>query len=269
MERLALRLSTVAALQSGGHEPSPTMAGSNVFDSLDAAADDLGPDERAPVIIVRTEDDDRTYDKTSERFSGRTCQLVLVLALCHGGTGSLIGNIAQTDSNAEGLLDLMEYQTFAVLQGYGAWGRWWRRDGGQGRIKSWVSRGLWPEPRHSLVRLAARELVIGIILNDDCVPTLLRRGSLPVNSLDEPIEPAAVLPDRLVAVFDYIAAHGAGDCAAWAAELRASLEAEYLPAPGVADDLLSVRAKWFSPQAPSTSAEAQPIVEVDIRPPQT
>lgn len=269
MERTCLRISTVAALQNGGHEPSPTMAGSNVFDSLDAAADDLAPEERAPVIIVRTEDDDREYDQKNDRFISRTCQLVMSLAICHGGTGSLIDNIAETDSNAEGLLDLMEYQCFAVLQGYGEWGRWWRRDRGGARIKGWRSRGLWPTPRTSLVRLAAREIVVPCWLNDDCVPGLLRQADLAVDSSGDPIEPVAVLPASLIAVFDHIAANAAGDVVTWAAGLRAALEAEVLPVAGVAPDLLSVRAKWFSQEPPSTSAEEQPLIEAEFNPPQT
>jgi len=256
MNRTALRLSTVAALSGGGAAPFPTMANQYVYDSRQDDIVDLSPEIRRPVIVVRTDDDERTYltpqGAPSRAMSRRSINLkveISVIAAAIEQDGTPVVGWPETDSELEAMLDLMEYQVEAALRGSTVWAMWWQH---LWSLEDWSSLPFFDVSDEGNARLAAREIRVRIRAKGECLPPPVRIG--------EPV-PEAELPADLVAVFDRIERDGAGDIKAAAAAIRAKLEARYLPASGVHPPLQSVFMTVPEPGSDEPQVEAELLEE--------
>lgn len=222
MNRTALRLATVAALTAGGTTP-PTIAGLNVFDSRRDAISDLEPDDRAPVIVVRTDEDftdrrDSTGKATT--LARRTVALLIELSIVTARDDGT-NDWPVSDAGLEAMLDLLEYQVHDALFGVTPWAMWWNEQATLHmpllEIGSDVA---LIETDVGIVRFAARMLKLVHQVPEDCLP--------PARRTDDPV-PAAALPAALVAIFDKVAADGAGKVKTDFAQIRTWLEARELP----------------------------------------
>jgi hypothetical protein len=252
MIRTALRLSTIAALTRGGVEPFPTLAGRQVWDSRQDAIEDLIASQRLPIIVVRT-DEDRRDRGPSPVMRERAIDLRLEMSVltARQDEGEWVVGWPETDAELEAMLDLMEYQCLEALMGWGPWALWWRE------LWTWsseISTPIWTQPSEGRIRLAVRELTIAMSkLPGECFPRMLLADETPE---------APALPEFLVRVFDKIAADGAGELAANAAQIRAVLEAQDLPARPTAPRLRVVRMKWLEPEV-ATPVDETPHADID------
>lgn len=132
LARLALRIATCEALRPTSALPDgpfPTSAGRLVFDSLEAPINDLAVDERAPVIVVYTDD---SGGEPGQKAGGPpfdcTVDIVFRISVAQAGKeedGTYFVGTPTTDPEAEASLDLLEAQIMFALC-YGPTGKIWR-----------------------------------------------------------------------------------------------------------------------------------------------
>jgi hypothetical protein len=203
MERLALRVATVGALLNGGSQPYPTIANDYVFDSIIDDIADVVSKRRKPVILVRTDEDQKIYDDAFHATS-RICQLYIeisVLTTVTNAEGELRPEWPQTDSTLEAMLDILEHQVWFALYGWGDWSQFYSDTLGYTALRGYMSRPRYTSPDRGAVRLAVRTLEFNIALQGECFPK-------PLNELD-PSAPAWI-PPNLFKVMRYALDHGRG-----------------------------------------------------------
>lgn len=203
MERLALRIATVGTLVNGGSPPYPTLANEFVFDSiLDDIADVIAK-RRKPVILVRTEEDEKQYGdgfKPLKKLT-RLCIEISVLTAVTDAQGNLRPEWPQTDSTLEAQLDILEHQVWTGLYGWSDWSQFYSDTMGYTALRGYQSRPRYTTPERGAVRLAVRTLDFLVQLPGDCFPK-------PLNELD-PSAPAWITPN-LYMVLKYGLDHGVG-----------------------------------------------------------
>ena len=130
MNRTALRLSTTAVLTGLGHQPFPTLAGKSVYDSRQDAISDLVAQERRPVVIVRTDEDQRSQrdPRTGQPSAApiyRAIKLRIEISLMtaiKNPDGTVVMAWPVTDAG----LELLEFQLGNALTGNSPLAMWWR-----------------------------------------------------------------------------------------------------------------------------------------------
>lgn len=198
--RLALRLATIDALRPHaaqtadppGSVPWPTLAKHRVFGSMAAPIDDLVAEERAPVIVVYTEED---AGKTLGGSGAIPHQVALVFEISLVQRGQdpdnpdeyVVGEPA-TDEEAEAELDLLEAQIKYVLLDGGPTGRLWRTLTGRqvASIESMPQR-----TAEEAVRLASRKVTWAVSLPPDCYDFAAIAGPAGLDRLPEPLRSVA------------------------------------------------------------------------------
>lgn len=260
MERTAMRIATVAALQNGGAAPWPTLAEAGIFDSRSDAIDSVTEEGNMPAVIVRT-DEDRFATTNSSVTGQRAIEMRIECSIITGArddNGDLKASWAETDAALEAFLDLMEYQVLDALFGASPWAMWWRVMFKPGQR---LSLPVWTQPGQGRTRLAIRELTISFPhAAGYCFPQ-------PINLLDATLDSdgapviTATLPARLVAVFDKIDADGSGDFKSAMSDLRDALEAQRLPRSHAYEPMTSVRMTINNPSTPPSDQD--PLVAVD------
>lgn len=210
LARTALRLSVVEALRPSVIATSadyPTSAQGRVFDSRMDAIDDVAADERAPTIVVFTDDDDANPAQPGggdpfERFVDLVFELsVIAFGEDPAQPDTFVPVVPVTDAQCEAALDILELQVRFVLR-VGPTGKLVRRVfGSPRRITSSPAR-----TSEEGYRLATRTMTVRMRIPDDCFdlsPTAIAEGT-------------ARLPDPLRTVIEalpagsYGAAIGAG-----------------------------------------------------------
>lgn len=241
MLRTALRLSTVAALQAGGGGPPfPTIAGPEVYDSRREAIEDLLPQNRMPVILVRTLADARPYQANGMAWRGpspaRTMEVQIEYGLAEaaevpderGNLRKVIG-WPEVSAHLEALLDVLDFQVAAALFSEAPWAAWWTGYWPKVNVES---RPVYEDSDQGNVQLAARIMTITVQVPDERYPKPVRVG--------DAVNPG--MHPRLTEVLDYIDANGGGDLLIAAGQLRAMLAQFPLADGGAYPALLSVRA---------------------------
>ncbi|MBI1202546.1 MAG: hypothetical protein GC182_08550 [Rhodopseudomonas sp.] len=132
--RTALRLTTVEAMRPAAlaaDAPTwPTLAGRYVFDSRLDPIDDLNDDERRPIAVVYTEDDNGEKSQAAggppfKRFIDLVIEMSVMAMVTADGTDFYPGT-PFTDAQLEASLDAFEAQVrFALF--YGPTGALWRQ----------------------------------------------------------------------------------------------------------------------------------------------
>lgn len=117
--RTALRLLTVAALKNGGKTPFPTLAGKYVYDSRLDPIQSFTQDERRPIVIVYTDDEDNDPITTAwSSYKART-DLLIQISVFSMKTDDVAKqttlHITETDAVLEARLDRLERQIRTVL----------------------------------------------------------------------------------------------------------------------------------------------------------
>lgn len=124
LSRLALRLCTIRALKG------VTFAEDRVFDSAILGIDFVESQERMPVLVVTTDDDEGTTDGLDLIGFNRTLDLVIEIAVAtfvRAGDGTVEFTIPHTDEGLELSLDLMGRQVLRALQASDrSWSELWR-----------------------------------------------------------------------------------------------------------------------------------------------
>jgi hypothetical protein len=125
ISRLALRIVTARALAG------VTLAGSRVYDSAVEPIDLKVREQRAPFIVVLTDDHDRQVSGRDLRMGTDSVELVLEVAVAttvraqSGADEEVI--VPHTDEGMEVILDLLGHQiTETLMQGQGPWAKLWR-----------------------------------------------------------------------------------------------------------------------------------------------
>ncbi len=237
MIRTALRLSTVAALVRGGAPLQfPTVAGPACFDSRNDDVLDVSPEERRPVIIVRTDRDNRSRLTRGGQPTGgttdRTIEVRIEISVLVGiqdDQGNVVPGWPIHDAGLEAMLDLLEYQVEMALFSKAPWALWWQEFW---QPEGFESGPILLGPEQGNVRVAAREILVRVKAAADCAPNPVKQGEL--------LNPGRLDP-RLVAVFDKVAADGGGDLKISFADMRAKLLVQYLPDGGAHPLLTGVR----------------------------
>lgn len=254
MIRTALRLSTIAAITNGGAQPYPTLAGGQVYDSRQDAIENLVAEGRYPVIIVRTDTDQRNPRQTNSRQIELRIEMSVVTALKNSAGDWQVG-WPEIDAELEAFLDLMEWQVKVALMGDGKWATWW-----QDAWSPWdqeISTPLWADPKEERTRLAIRELLLR--------PSQVCSDDSPRAVIEGDVVAAPTLPASLIKVFDKIAKEGVGDLKASATQLRGLLEAQTLPSTPVYPPLKLVRSNWLEPAAKTPAGqEANADIEAEL-----
>lgn len=212
MERLALRVATVGALLNGGIQPYPTLAGEYVFDSVLDDITDIVSKRRKPVIVVRTDEDEKVYDSAFHAV-GRNCHLYIeisVLTAVTDAAGNLRPEWPQTDSTMEAMLDILEHQVWFALYGWGDWSQFYADTMKYTSLRGYDSKPRYTTPERGTVRLAVRTLEFVVWLPGECFPR-------PLNELD-PSVPAWISPN-IYKVLKYAVDHGQGSFQKYAIEL--------------------------------------------------
>lgn len=208
MERTALRLATIAALLNGGSAPWPTIAQNRVFDSRMDDIKDLTAKQRAPVIVVRTNDDENMYSGSA--WAGRQCRLDIEMSVVTAATETVDGKEVrrldwpQTDSAAEAMLDVLEWQAWNAIRGFNPWSAWYHSPEGANygaRVRT-KSEPRFSSPDRGAVRLAVRTLGYLVPLNQECIAP-------PLHQLDPAAQP--FLPPRLISILNYLVTNATGD----------------------------------------------------------
>ena len=198
LQRMALRTAAVLALTNYYESPWPTLAKGRVFDSRIDPIQGAEKDDLIPTISIYTDMDNG--DGLSENNGGppfrRTVDLTIWLTLGLVGEDTELGEqtlvLPQTDSQLEAMLDLFEYQVRFCLANYqNTWSRLYI--GMQLRTTGWKSDRMASEAN---VRLAARQIVATIELDDDLLPQMTTEAT----------EPA--LPENVQAIVDAVEAAG-------------------------------------------------------------
>jgi hypothetical protein len=213
VERLALRVATVGALLNGGNQPYPTLAGEFVFDSVLDDIADVVAKRRKPVILVRTDEDQKTYPPDSFSPNGRICCIYIEISVLTSVTdaqGNLKLDWPQTDSTMEAMLDILEHQVWYALYGWGDWSQFYADTMGYTALRGYSSIPRYTTPERGAVRLAVRTLEFRVWLAGDCFPP-------PIHELD-PTAPAWISPN-VFQVLKYSLDHGAGQFLKYSTEL--------------------------------------------------
>lgn len=157
LARLALRHATFQSLKGA------TLAGDRVFDSRIEPINLTAVTDRAPFLVVVTDDD--TFTVQGRDIIGATRDLDIVIELAVAtqvevSAGSTTTVVADTDGGYEIILDLLERQIMrALTASQGAWSEIWRDLAVS--ITTVVSRRSADQQQG--IRYAARQLVITVV----------------------------------------------------------------------------------------------------------
>lgn len=254
MNRTALRLATIAALTNGGAAPWPTLAGARVYDSRSDPVDLAGLKEPMPVIVVHTERD--AYQRSAPNGRGlsiprlRSIDLRIEIGINSAGVdenGDPVAGWPKIDADLEAMLDLFEWQVEAALFGHGPWALWWRDLFG---IVESTSERFITTPEEGSLRLAAREILIGLNVAPDCLPKAVREGDA---------VPETEISGLMLKVVERVAAKGSGALKDNVARIAAMFETQALPAAPVYDALDTVIATIPEAAVPEGEDEQQDI----------
>lgn len=236
LNRTALRLATVLALTNGDAAPYPTIAGHRVFDSrLDPIAMTVA-DERMPIAVVTTDDDDGEAESTQNGGHPfhRTVSIMIETAVTtfmqdpDDPNGAPVLNTIHTDAEIEAMLDVFDHQIKAALFGTGRWQSVWRK--ASRKVRSYSSKR-FADPTQARIKFAERIIRIDVEIYDDAMPqTLLLDAGQAV--------PPPALPAQVQAVVD-AAATVPGN--AYVAGIVGLLSEGVLPQPSIAVPLRRVR----------------------------
>lgn len=121
LNRLALRLSVLSALNNNGQEPWPTLAGEHVYDSRIDDLESIAREGPTPVVVVYTDGDSGTVSSQAFRVSSRVTTLTIDIAMAvrvarDAGDDPELG-IPVTDDELELQLDILEAQVMDCLAG--------------------------------------------------------------------------------------------------------------------------------------------------------
>jgi len=167
---LALRMATVKALTGR------TYAEQRVFDSAIADLDVQVEDEKAPFLVVYTDDEDITPDGKDLAAGTRKLTLIIhavVASAIKTKTGETSITIPPTDEGLEVILDLTRFDALRELQSFGGeWGNLWRNLVLK-VSKITTRRGASAKKG---VRFAAREIALELETIADSYPGLPRVG---------------------------------------------------------------------------------------------
>lgn len=119
LNRLALRLAVLSALNNNGQAPWPTIAGEKVYDSAINDLEDIAREGVTPVVIVYTDNDAGSTPSQSFRVSDRTTTMTIDIALAvrghqDAGDEPTLG-VPATDDELEMTLDILEAQVMDCL----------------------------------------------------------------------------------------------------------------------------------------------------------
>lgn len=206
MERTVLRLAAVAALVNAGNGPPwPTVAGGYVYDSMYDAVNDVIPEKRRPIAIVRTDEDQNVYQ--GRTLAGRRCRLLIEVGVLTAATVIINGKeearvaYPATESSLEAFLDMFEWQVQNALFGNTDWAQWFMAIGGYS-VLDFASVPRFSPPERGSARLAVRTLQILLNIPNDCI-------GLPIKQYS--VDPQQhFLPPRWVAFVDAIQKCGTG-----------------------------------------------------------
>ena len=164
--RLLLRAATVLALTRGGAGPFPTMAGEAVFDSKLTPVMDIAQEAQTPIGLVYTgEEKRRNLDTNGSALWCRNIDLIIEIAI--GSFGKNGVEWVETDAELEALLDFFELEVEAALSDLSnPWAAAWRKL--VRKIEHWDSEPFRSSEQN--VRYAVRQIVIGVEINNDCLP---------------------------------------------------------------------------------------------------
>lgn len=234
----AARIATVAALQRGGVAPYPTIAGPRIYDSRKEDITDILPDDRAPVVVVRTGADTRTFQQnnmSSSRAISRTLDIQIEYGIATAyeikdefGVPQLVPGWPEVSSTLEAMLDLLGFQIGAALFGLSPWAAWWGRRWRKMQVNT---HPIYDTSEGGNVQLAARIMTITVSAPDDCFPKPVRQGDI-VN---------VGMSEDLAEVLDFIDANGGGDIQEAVRQLKSMLSQFPLADGGAYPALLSVR----------------------------
>lgn len=240
LNRTALRLATVLALSNNATSPFPTIAEGRVFDSRLDATQIVENGQRQPYVIVYTDDDagDSLSTNNGGPPWGRSIDLVLHLAVgAHGvlineETGEELPTLGfgtlETDSELEGTLDLLEFQTERALFGMGTWPELFQGAIIRAREKKSMRFG---DPRDVSVKYSERMVIYRLDVKDDWI-TNEEQATTTTGA-------AAALPPHIQDIVNAI--NGTTPGSAYVAQTVDAIEAFGLPAPVVLRKFLRMR----------------------------
>lgn len=247
LSRTALRLATMEAIAPsasvvGDAETWPTLATRYVFDSrLDPIAD-LKPEEKRPVAVIYTDDDngdpaEKAGGPPFKRIAELLIELSVVASVTEDGNTYAPGT-PESDAELEASLDLFEAQVRFVLF-YGPTGRLWRQLTGR-RVTD-----IHSVPKRTSeegIRLALRTLRMKVTIPDDVYDPAPATTPVGNDRLPEPLKTV-------------VAALAAGS---YGAKLGAGLSpaAPMMP-PRVPLNTVTFDMQPGSPPAPHDTAKAQ------------
>lgn len=207
MEQAALRLATCAALLGGGAGPTfPTIAGEFVYDSMRDDIVDVVPEQRRPIIVVRTDENVVTYAKphVALKQQARLLIEISVLTGVQGPDGKVVViDQPKTDAALEVQLNILEWQVWNALFGYSEWALWFKKEMGYGGdILEYRGTPRFSPPNQGAVRVAVKTMEWIVQIPLECM--------IPARNETAPPEPVW-LPSKICAVITKIVTDGGGD----------------------------------------------------------
>jgi hypothetical protein len=179
LNRLALRLATIACLTGGGANPLyPTMAKDRVYDTRLDPLNETQVEEIEPTIIIYTEVDEGELINSNAQLPSykRTIDLVIEFGMTarvnNNEVGLPEGQKAQdyllvypeTDSELEAALDLFEHQIRAALTTQWAWSSLLHK-----QVTKWHGdKSARFATTEGGVRLAMRRFVMPVMIKQNC-----------------------------------------------------------------------------------------------------
>ncbi len=184
LNRTALRLATVLALNNAQRTPYPTIAGPAVFDSRADPIEGWLDKERTPIVIVYTDEDDGKALSVNNGGPGFRRDVLLVIeigvaAVEKDADGNAFLTAIVTDSEVESMLDQLEHQIRNALYGPGDLANAWRTLAK--RTHAWNSKR-WSDPANARLRFSERGIIAHIEIDDDPLPGVVLTatpGALP------------------------------------------------------------------------------------------
>lgn len=181
LNRAAFRLATICALSNNWTEPWPTIAQGRVFDSRLDPRQSWEPGELRPALVVYTEDDNGAALSSNNGGPPWRRMVNLVIEAMLGAVGAddhgLTFDLAVTDAELEGQLDLMEHQVkFALANTLNPWTAL-LQNGFLIRICDWSSQRFVTS--EGQVPLSGRQLTAQVEIRDDDLPVVTSQDPAP------------------------------------------------------------------------------------------
>lgn len=172
-----------------GDGPWPTLAGKYVYDSRIDPINDLAVNERRPILVVFTEEDNRDPGQKRggppyKSIVDLCLELSIAARIDTGNPDDYEAGIPQTDPELEASLDLLESQALFVLH-YGPTGALWRKLTGR---KVTDINSLPHRTSEEGVRLAERTVRLKMHIPDECFEAAPPAALTGLDRLPEPLK---------------------------------------------------------------------------------